>query len=147
MKNIKIITADINSLDLLVPLFDQYRVFYKMASDIEAAKIFLSERITKEESIVYIAVQDGGAIGFTQLYPSFSSVSMQHSYILNDLYVSDQARNKGIASMLLTHAQDLCKRQGYKGLALETAMDNPAQHLYEKLGWTKDTEHFHYFWS
>ncbi|HAI44518.1 MAG TPA: GNAT family N-acetyltransferase, partial [Maribacter sp.] len=39
------------------------------------------------------------------------------------------------------------KINGYKGLALETAIDNPAQKLYEKLDWEKDSHCFHYFWQ
>ncbi|VAW09878.1 hypothetical protein MNBD_BACTEROID03-67 [hydrothermal vent metagenome] len=96
--------------------------------------------------MVFIAFDDE-PVGFTQLYTTFSSVSLQPVFILNDLYVSKAYRGKGIGEALLNHAKDFCKKSGHKGLALETATDSPAQQLYEKLGWKKDLDCFHYFWT
>ncbi|HBY68373.1 MAG TPA: GNAT family N-acetyltransferase, partial [Flavobacteriaceae bacterium] len=87
------------------------------------------------------------AVGFTQLYPSFSSVSVQRTYILNDLFVSKEYRGKGIGEALLNHAKQFAKKEGSKGLTLETETNNPAQHLYERLGWKKDEHTFHYTWE
>ncbi|MGS0524034.1 N-acetyltransferase family protein [Zobellia nedashkovskayae] len=141
-----IIQANLSHVQLLAPMFDQYRVFYKQISDISAATSFLEERLSKSESIVFIAFIDNEPAGFVQLYPTFSSVSMKASYVLNDLYVSEQHRKKGTGAALLTTAQKFCSKKEYKGLALETAIDNPGQKLYEKLGWEKDSHAFHYFW-
>jgi len=135
-------------LDHLIPLFDGYRVFYKQASDPDNAKIFLEERLLKKDSVIFIALdEEGKGLGFTQLYPSFSSVSMQRVYILNDLFVSQSARGKGIGEALLQRAKEFAIETSSKGLTLETAIDNPAQHLYERLDWKKDTEVFHYTWT
>lgn len=84
---------------------------------------------------------------FVQLYFTFSSVTLEPSLILNDLFVDPKYRNKNIGQGLLLKAQEYCTKHKYKGLALETAIDNPAQNLYEKLGWKKDVHCFHYFWS
>ena len=86
-------------------------------------------------------------MGFTQLYPTFSSVSMQRFYILNDLYVLPTLRGQGIGESLLNAAKDLAKANNWKGLALETAVDNPAQKLYERLGWERSDDFYHYFWT
>ena len=72
---------------------------------------------------------------------------MQPSFILNDLYVAPESRKKGTGEALLNHAKSYCRASGFKGLSLETAVDNPAQKLYEKLGWEKDEAYFHYFWK
>ncbi len=145
---ISIIKANPDHIDLVAPLLDQYRVFYKQDSDLNAAKQFLEERIIKNESVVFIAFDDDDEpVGFAQLYTTFSSVSLQPVFILNDLYVSKAYRGKGIGEALLNHAKGFCEKSGYKGLALETATDNPAQQLYEKLGWKKDSDCFHYFWT
>ncbi|WP_246865770.1 GNAT family N-acetyltransferase [Croceivirga thetidis] len=131
----------------MVPLFDGYRVFYNQNSDLEAAEKFLSSRLNKNESIIFMAKVGAKAMGFTQLYFTFSSVSMEPFLILNDLYVTPDFRGLGVGEKLLTIAKSFCSNNGYKGLALETAVDNPAQYLYEKLGWKKDTDFFHYFWK
>jgi len=141
-----VIKAHIEHLDLLAPLFDAYRVFYEQPSDLKAAKTFLHERFKNNESVIFLAMLDNKAIGFTQLYPLFSSVTMQRMCILNDLYVSPDHRNEGIGEALINRAKDLCVRLNYKGLGLQTAKDNPAQKLYERLSFKIDTDR-HYFWT
>ncbi|WP_222984418.1 GNAT family N-acetyltransferase [Flagellimonas meishanensis] len=139
--------ADVLDLDKIVPLFDAYRMFYQQKSDKDAALAFLKERLEKQESVVFFALEGTQAAGFTQLYKTFSSVSLEPFYILNDLYVAPEFRKKGVGEALLNRAKTFCMEQNGKGLALETAVDNPAQKLYERLGWEKDTDFFHYFWK
>jgi GNAT superfamily N-acetyltransferase len=80
------------------------------------------------------------------LYPSFSSVSAERLWILNDLFVVDAMRGKGYGEAILLFAQGYCKGMNAKGLDLQTAIDNPAQQLYEKLGWVKDEHFLTYNW-
>ncbi len=144
----EIIQARKEHIDELTKLFDAYRVFYEQKSDLITAKNFLLERLEREESIIFIALDTtGNGLGFTQLYPTFSSVSMQRFYILNDLYVSENVRGQGIGEELLKMAQTIAKLNNWKGLALETATSNPAQRLYERLGWQRSTDFYHYFWK
>jgi GNAT superfamily N-acetyltransferase len=143
----RIIEATEAHLRGLVPLFDQYRIFYKQVSDLAAAESFLRDRMNRKETTVFIALQEGKVVGFTQLYKSFSSVSLQPVFILNDLFVNGSFRHQGIGGQLLKRAQHHCMEKQYRGLALETAVDNPARYLYERLGWKKDSHCFHYFWK
>ena len=144
---IRVIHSSLEHLDDLLPLFDNYRIFYNQESDLLTASKFLENRFENNECEVFMAYVKGKPVGFTLLYTAFSSVSLQPVYILNDLYVLDDYRQKGIGELLLNKAKEYCKEKGFKGLALETATDNPAQHLYEKLGWIKDAHCFHYFWT
>ena len=144
---IAIIKAKKEDIPEIAPLFDQYRVFYKQTSDLSAATSFLEDRFDNQESILFLALYNDKAVGFTQLYTTFSSVTLQPVYILNDLYVASNFRGKGIGEKLLLKAKKYCLQTNYKGLALETAVDNPAKRLYEKLGWKKDAQCFHYFWT
>jgi len=141
-----IIKANINHLDQVAPLFDSYRVFYNQASDLKGAKQFLLERFQNQDSIIYLAYSNDEAIGFTQLYPLFSSVAMTPMYLLNDLFVNSKHRGKGIGEALINKAKTLCTSEKNKGLALQTAFDNHAQYLYEKLDFIKETD-LYYFWE
>lgn len=143
----KIIKTDITHIQLIAPLFDAYRVFYKQTSDIEAATEFLINRFSNNESTIFLALDGELPIGFVQLYTTFSSVSLEPVFILNDLYVNEKFRGQKVGESLLIRAKEYCDEKNYKGLALETAIDNPAQKLYEKLDWKKDTDCFHYFWT
>lgn len=141
-----IVKAELQHVPDLIPLFDGYRIFYEQESDYVRAKSFLTKRLKRNESIIYIAYEEEYAVGFTQLYPLFSSVTMQPMFLLNDLYVEDNYRSQGIGNMLIDKAKQLCKTLNYKGLAIQTAQSNPAQHLYERLGFVKDPD-LHLFWK
>ena len=80
--------ATITDLDQLSILFAKYRVFYKQTFETGEAKQFLAERFKGEESIIFIVIENGEPAGFTQLYPSFSTVGLKKIWILNDLFVS-----------------------------------------------------------
>ena len=143
----KIKTATLADLETLVPLFDGYRVFYKQKSNPEGASAFLGQHLKTGFSVIFLATDAAGkGLGFTQLYPTYSSVTMEKYYILNDLFVLPEERGKSIGKALLERAKQYATAQNLKGLLLSTEMDNPAQHLYEKLGWEKDTDFFYYFW-
>jgi ribosomal protein S18 acetylase RimI-like enzyme len=146
---VKIKTASLNDLTEVSRLFDAYRVFYKQDSNVDLASEFLRQRMDNSESVIFCATDESGQyLGFTQLYPIFSSVSVQKTWLLNDLYVDAKARGLGVGTKLLNQAKDYAKQTGAKGVALETEITNVgAQKLYEHLNYEKDKEHFHYFLS
>ena len=137
--------AGLEDVDRLAPLFDGYRQFYRQSADPEGARRFLAARLGAGESRVFVAeTEDGWPLGFVQLFPSFSSVSMRRLWILNDLFVAPDARRSGVARALMDRARALAIETGAKGLILETETHNaPAKRLYEELGWALDgTAHY-----
>jgi len=137
--------AGLEDLALLVPLYDGYRQFYRQPSDRELAERFLRERLTRKDSVIFLAEDESGALGFTQLYPIFSSISAGPAWLLNDLFVSPGARRSGAGRALLERAREHGLETGAKWLSLSTGRENrEAQALYEKLGWVRDTEYYHY---
>jgi GNAT superfamily N-acetyltransferase len=146
MAGIQMVRVSIGDLDDLVPLFDGYRQFYGQRSDPTAARAFLRDRIEHDESVIYLAYTDPGkAGGFTQLYPSFSSVSLKPLWILNDLYVGADVRRGGVGRALLERARQHAVDSGAKGLVLSTGVTNKAaRSLYESCGWQRDDEFFQY---
>ena len=137
--------ADISDLPALTDLFDGYRQFYEQPSDLAGARSFLTERLTKQDSVIFVAEDAPFLQGFTQLYPSFSSTRMARIFILNDLFVSPRARKKGVAAALLSAAADYAEGKGAIRLTLSTAHGNAAaQALYQREGWIRD-DHFQTF--
>jgi GNAT superfamily N-acetyltransferase len=137
--------ARLEDLDHIVPLFDAYRQFYRLASDPDGARRFLLERFNHHQSIIFLAFADGVAIGFTQLYPSFSSGAMARIFILNDLFVSPESRRSGAGQALLQAAEEYGRRVGALRLVLSTEITNTtAQAVYEKEGWQRDTVFYAY---
>ena len=126
-------------LDALAVLFDAYRQFYGQPSDLVRARDWLRTRMRFGESVVLIAERDGVAAGFTQLYPMFSSVRTARTWILNDLFVAEDARRGGVARALLDAAAHYARDDGAAGISLETTDDNTAARaLYRAAGWHQD---------
>ncbi|VDG99750.1 putative acetyltransferase [Lysinibacillus sphaericus] len=137
--------ATIEDLDGVSNLFNSYRMFYEKSSDLEGAKKYIKERLENKESVIFVVKNDQKYMGFTQLHPVFSSISMKKSWILNDMFVDLEARKLGIGQLLLNQAKDYAVKTGAKSIVLETAPDNyAAQKLYEKNGYERDTQFFQY---
>jgi GNAT superfamily N-acetyltransferase len=143
----RILRAGIEHMDLLTPLFDAYRHFYEQASDPKAAREFLRARLGRDESVIFLALDDDGSgLGFTQLYPAFSSVRLKPMWILNDLYVTAAGRRRGVAAALMHQARRHAIETGAGGLELQTARDNTAaQALYRREGWQLEEDYFRFF--
>jgi ribosomal protein S18 acetylase RimI-like enzyme len=146
MEDFRVIRAEHQHLDMLASLFDAYRIFYKQPSDVIAAFDFLHERLSNLESVIFLALSPNGkALGFTQLYPSFSSVSLCRLWILYDLFVAQEARRLGVGRALMLKAQAFAAETGAGMVELSTAKDNyQAKALYESLGYVRDKDFYFY---
>ncbi len=126
-------------------LFNMYRTFYQQTPDLDGARNFIKNRLENEDSVIFVAKANQEYVGFTQLYPTFSSISMKRAWILNDMFVDAKARNQGVGEKLLQKAKEYAKGTGAKSISLETAPDNEvAQRLYERNGYKRDEEFYHY---
>ena len=130
----------------LAPLFDAYRMFYGQPADPTRASAFVWDRLIQGDSVFLLARgQDGSALGFTQLYPTFSSIACRRAFVLNDLYIVEAARGQGVARALLDAARTHAMGAGAAYISLETAIDNTrAQALYESFGFQRDVQFLTY---
>lgn len=139
MTRIHIHRANMHDLHSITPLFDLYRQFYGQASDLLKAEEFLAQRLEKTESVIFLASDGTDAVGFTQLYPGFSSVSMGRTYLLNDLYVVESHRRLGVGALLLEAAVAHAQSEQAVRISLTTSVANmTAQAVYEANGWERE---------
>ncbi|MCP1134698.1 GNAT family N-acetyltransferase [Paenibacillus polysaccharolyticus] len=151
---IKIRQATLNDISEVSRLFNVYRIFYGQHSDLEAATFFIKERMSKQESMIFVAECNEGreegsvadtVMGLVQIYPSYSSVSMGPIWILNDLFVDSTYRQQGIARKLMQAVMKQAKKQQILRIVLSTAISNrQAQALYESEGYTQDQSFMYY---
>jgi GNAT superfamily N-acetyltransferase len=140
--------STIGDLNELARLFTAYRVFYKKDPDFENAKEFLKDRITYNESEIFVAFSGDRMTGFVQLYPLFSSLRMKRFWLLNDLFVEEEFRGQGFSIALIERAKQLCRQSGASGFMLETAKSNIiGNRLYQKMGLQLDKEYNVYNWE
>ncbi|WP_282358058.1 GNAT family N-acetyltransferase [Pseudomonas sp. PS01303] len=143
---IKALRADTAQLEAVAQLFDAYRGFYEQPSNLAQSRAFIAERMAAGESAIFLAQDEHGeALGFVQLYPTFSSIDAHRTWLLSDLFTTPAARGRGVGRLLMNTARAFALETGAKGLVLETATDNvTAQGLYESLGYVRDTGYYTY---
>jgi GNAT superfamily N-acetyltransferase len=147
--SITIRAATLDHLRELTRLYVAYRVFYGEPPAEEAAHLFLLDRIQRNAGQYFLAWDSAheqeSPAAFMHLMPSTNTLAMRPMWFLEDLYVEPSARNHGVATSLLRHAEDFARGTGAERLTLATAHDNTAaQSIYRKLGYVRD-EHFYYF--
>ena len=140
---IEISRATVADVAELTGLVEQYRAFYKQEVNAKTESN-LHDRLANSEAIVFIAryVEDFNVrpVGFTMIYPTFSTVSLSNIWLLNDLFVDESVRGQHIATQLMDAAEQAARDAGATRLFLRTAHDNSkAQALYEGRGWAQDT--------
>ncbi len=145
MKIREAIEEDLKELSLL---FDAYRVFYRQTSNLEGAKDFISDRLSLKDSKIFVAAEKDKLYGFVQLYPQFSSTQLKRAWLLNDLYVSPEARGQQLGVRLIERAKVLAVATKSVGLMLETEKWNTiGNNLYPKTGFILDELHNFYYWD
>lgn len=139
---IEISRATVADVPELTELVEKYRAFYKQEVN-PRTESYLRERLTNDEAVVFIAryVEELNVrpVGFTMIYPTFSTVSLSEIWLLNDLFVDESVRGQHVASQLMDTAELAARNAGATRLFLRTANDNTAaQALYEGRGWVQD---------
>ncbi|MGB3595508.1 MAG: GNAT family N-acetyltransferase [Pseudomonas neustonica] len=146
---VTLVSADLTALPDVADLFNQYRQFYQQEDDLPRATAFIQARLLQGDSLILLARSSAGeALGFAQLYPSFSSIDCAASYLLSDLFTAPSARGQGVGRALLLAAREQALDSGRTSLTLETAVDNlTAQRLYESVGFVREQGFLTYIWA
>ncbi len=139
---------DIKELHLVFHEYRSASISLDSLQSPEASRIWIENRMQKNEAVFLIAVNGHGILGFVTMYKGFSSVSLKEYWILNDLYVLESARRQGCAKGLMAKAHTIAVESGAKGVELETAHNNlAAQALYLRMGYVENTLYKNYFWK
>ena len=138
----RIVQATLEHLDLLTPLFIKYREFYGELPFPDSSRKFLETRLKRKESVIYLALADDDEdklLGFCQLYPSYSSLSLKRVWILNDIFVAEDARRMLVADRLLQTAKQMARETNAVRMRVATSVSNEvAQKTYESIGFRED---------
>ncbi|MBD9427418.1 MULTISPECIES: GNAT family N-acetyltransferase [unclassified Pseudomonas] len=143
----RIVQATLEHLDLLTPLFIKYREFYGELPFPDSSRKFLETRLKRKESIIYLALADDEdkLLGYCQLFPSYSSLSLKRVWILNDIFVAEDARRMLVADRLLQTAKQMAKETNAVRMRVATSVSNEvAQKTYESIGFREDTRFKNY---
>ncbi len=126
-------------LDDVLPLFAAYQRFYTAAAQPEERnRAFLTRFVGGDDAGLLLVARDGQsgeALGFANLYWTFSSTTACDHALMNDLFVAEHARGTSVGHALIEASRDHAARRGIDSMSWMTALDNRrAQRLYERLG-------------
>jgi GNAT superfamily N-acetyltransferase len=121
----------------VVPLIAAYQRFYEVEEiDEERNRAFFRRFLAPSEDGMLLGARDDGAlVGYACLYWHFSSLLAAESVLMNDLFVADSARGRGVGRALIEASAEVARERGAVHLEWATAPDNhTAQRLYDSTG-------------
>ena len=131
----RVTTEDLSDL---LPLMRGYCDFYEVSPS-DDDLLALSRALIADperEGVQFIARDDEGrAAGFATVFWSWSTTDAARLGVMNDLFVSSDARGGGYADALIEECRKECGRRGAGRLAWQTSTDNErAQAVYDRIG-------------
>jgi GNAT superfamily N-acetyltransferase len=146
--NLSVRQATIQDLPNVIPVFDCYREHFKQQKNPLAVEKFLFEKFEHRESVLYIVEQQTEIIGFAQLYPVFSSLTLQRVWLLNDFYIAEKYRRNGVGNQLFAALKEFCLLTKSKGIELSVEHTNiKGWTFWEKQGFKLDEAFRYYFYK
>ncbi len=140
--------AVITDVERLASVFDAYRVHFGQQSRRQEAEEFLFQRFEHRESIIFVAEGNGQILAMAQLYPAFSSLTLQRIWILNDFFVVEDVRSRGVGRRLLAAVKEFSLASRAKGIELSVEHTNArAWAFWEREGFLRDEEFRYYIWK
>lgn len=136
---IRAVTVD--DLDELLPLLRGYCAFYGTDPSDKSLMELSRWLIEHPEEGVQVLARDerGAAVGFATIYWTWRTMRASRVAVLEDIFVAEQARGKGVATELIGDALARAREHGASELTWQTAKSNQrAQRVYDQLGATRD---------
>ena len=120
----------------VVRLVDDYRVHYRMQSDLDGTERWLRGTASRAQLRCYLATASADvAVGVALVFPSPMTVRLDELWALRDLYVASGHRGQGVGRALVSRVLDDARAAGVPRISLQTETDNDAARaLYRSLG-------------
>jgi GNAT superfamily N-acetyltransferase len=134
---LEIAPVAVEEFEQLLPLIAAYQRFYEV-EDIDEGRnraFFRRFLAPSEDGLLLGARQDGKFVGYACLYWHFSSLEACESVLMNDLFVTEDARGAGVGRALIEATAEVARERGVPFVEWSTAPDNEtAQRLYDSTG-------------
>lgn len=145
--DIEIRTSTEEDLSAIVGLMRAFAEYENLGHFLEITETRLFDAMFGEDAFVHglMAYHGSRAIAYAMFYPYFASFRGQRGYYLEDIYIKDEYRRKGIGEAMLRAIARLAKVRGFERLDFQVLEWNtPAVKFYERLGSLRDDDERHY---
>jgi GNAT superfamily N-acetyltransferase len=134
---VEIAPIAVEEFEELLPLIVAYQRFYEVEEIDEARNRSFFRRFLapSEDGLLLGARDEGRLVGYACLYWHFSSSQATETVLMNDLYVDEAARGRGVGRALIAATAEVARERGAPSIEWSTAPDNhTAQRLYDATG-------------
>lgn len=137
--------AELNDLDALMVLFDQYQRWLAIRPPLSQTRAFTEQRLREQDTCILTASYQSYMVGFVHLTPLYSLARARRGLIINDLYVQPDSRRQGVARALISHTLKEARARQAACLLLQTHQSNhAAHHLFESFGFICDVSQYYF---
>lgn len=131
----------------VVKLMRDFAEFEKLGEYCKITEEKLSKAMFGQGSFVeaIVAVENGSLIGYAIFYPHFASFRGQIGYYLEDIFIKDEFRGKGLGEFMLRTIAKIASDRGFERIDFQVLdWNTPAVNFYKKLGADRDESERHF---
>ncbi len=128
--------AELRDMETLIALMRDLYGYDQILFDEQNARIALSQFLSAGEyGIIWIIQIAGQAVGYIVLTYDFSLEFHGRTACLDELFICEEYRNRGVGQQALQFVEDYCRASKIKALFVITEKSNKiADHFYQKCG-------------
>ena len=126
-------------LDLIIRFIEELAEYEKMRDDVQIDPARLREELfgTQPQAYTLIAEWQGEAVGFALYFTNFSTFQGKHGLYLEDVFIREAHRGKGIGKALFKKLGEIAKQRDAGRLVWQVLdWNTPSIKFYESLGAT-----------
>ncbi|MGI8812784.1 MAG: GNAT family N-acetyltransferase [Pyrinomonadaceae bacterium] len=138
---------DRSEIGSVVQLMREFAAFEDLAEYCTITPAKLDDSVFGDSCFVecVVAVDERELIGYAIFYPHFASFRGQTGYYLEDIFLTDGYRRKGVGELIIRHIAKLAIARGFERIDFQVLDWNThAVEFYQRLGAERDDSERHF---
>ena len=145
--NLEIKAATQENIPQIYALMREFAEYEKLLDYFETTEERLQTALFGDGKVAdaILAFENEKPIAYAVFFPYFATFRGQRGIYLEDIFITKDARGKGVGEMMLRFIARLAKARGFERIDFQVLEWNaPAIGFYEKLGAVRDDEERHF---
>src|SRR5215203_4518791 len=146
--SIRIEKAAPENIPQIIALMREFAEYEKLLEFFEVTEERLRTALFGDEKVADAIVAfdaDGTALAYAVFFPNFATFRGQRGIYLEDIFITERARGRGLGEMMLRYIAKIAGERGFERIDFQVLKWNtPAIEFYERLGAHRDDEERHF---